>query len=163
MNARKLAAIGTPVLLTGGAVLFFLSLDRMFDESVFDKIREGMTEAEVEALIGCPARDYRPRRWINPEHLLVSPGSPIAFPVKCSGLSSQQLQLIEQEDLSNWVRAGMPNRPRKVRQKRWLGKTWGISVAFDENGLVIHHELWEMVPPRPPSELFKALKWYMGL
>jgi hypothetical protein len=57
----------------------------------------------------------------------------------------------------------MPNRTKQVTQKCWLGKSWGIVVAFDNRGLVIHHQLLKMVPPRPPDKLFSRLRWYFGL
>jgi hypothetical protein len=161
MGTRILTAIGTLVVLTGGAIFLFPSVDRRFDESFFNQIREGMTEREVETIVGHPPGDYRPRRYRQPGHF-VSPSDPVGFCVKCSGLSPQELTAMEDAGLIR-KREWMPKGPKNATQKRWLGKSWGIVVAFDHEGLVIHHALLEMVPPRLPDDIFSKLKWYLGL
>jgi hypothetical protein len=52
------------VLATAGALLLVLRppAPRIGSES-FDAIRKGMTQPEVEAVIGVPPGDYRTRKW----------------------------------------------------------------------------------------------------
>ena len=162
MSARKFTAMGTLVVLAGGTIFILPTIDRNFGESLFNQIREGMTEREVERIIGHPAGDYRPQRYKKPGHF-VSSSDPIGFTVKCSGLSPDELAAMEQKDLTQCMAEGTSDKRRKVAQKLWLFKSWGIVVALDEKGLVIHHRLLETVPPRAPDELFSKLKWYLGL
>jgi hypothetical protein len=59
MRRRKLlAAVGLAVLVAAGAFVLWPRLDRITDEN-FDRIQEGMSRAEVEAIFGGPPGDYR--------------------------------------------------------------------------------------------------------
>jgi hypothetical protein len=162
MNKRKSVGLAGLVIFSICTIFFFASSDGRFNESQFEKIKEGMTESEVVAILGVGAGDYRPKQYIDPGHF-VSISDPIGFITKESGLSFEELAILKEEDLQSWVNEGMPQRPRKVREKEWLGKTWGIVVVFDEKGIVIQHRLLEIVPPRPPNGFFEKLKWYFGL
>jgi hypothetical protein len=135
--------------------------DHRFGKPYYDRITDGMSEADVETVLGLPAGDYRPERWIHPGHF-VSPREPIGDLVKGSGISEKQVSKLEQEDFQDWCDKGMPVRPFKVTRKQWLGRTWGINVVFDENRRVIRRELLGVVPPPAPNDLFAKLKWYIG-
>jgi hypothetical protein len=121
-----------------------------------------MTLAEVETILGARAGDYRPARHKNPGHF-VSTMSILGTTVKESGLSQRDVQNLDDEDLRLWVLSGRVNRPSRITTRYWWGERWGIRVVLDENGRVIRHELLEMVPPEPPHDLFRRLKWYVGL
>ena len=142
--------------------LVYPPTDRRFGEPYYDGITEGMSEADVEAILGLPAGDYRPERWIHPGHF-VSPSDTMGWIVKESGLSAREVSDLEQEDIRKWADEGMPNRPAKFTRKSWIGKNWGIGIELDENGRVIQHDLFEVVPPRSPGGFFAKIKWYIGL
>jgi hypothetical protein len=160
LEKRKRLGVMISVAIASAAMIYFWSIDRRFGESCFDRIKEGMSESEVEGILGSPPGDYRPSRYIRPNHF-VSISKPMGFQVKESGLRSRELASLENRDLQDWIERGMPRRPPKVTRKEWLAKRWGIVVAFDEDGRVIHHELLEIVRPEPPGDFLGRLRWYL--
>jgi hypothetical protein len=139
-------------------------------ETHFQQIKEGMTEGEVEAILGCPPGDYRPAIWSKP-NWYVSTSGPIGFLPHQSGCSLQELDELRRQDIEDWLHQGKGwlskdkksvwSRPR-VKSADWTGRNWGIRVAFGSDGRVIHHSLWEMEPPRPPPDLLRKLQWWLG-
>lgn len=125
-------------------LLWYLSLDGRFREAIFDQIEEGMSEHEVEAILGLPAGDYRSLRVREAkQHRL----EPIGYCKKESGLSGLTAHKRQQDDILDWSKNGMPDRPL-VTEKRWLGNTWGMVIVFDEKGQVIHRRLLAMLSPK---------------
>jgi hypothetical protein len=134
-----------------------------FGEEQFQRLREGMSEAEVAAVLGCPSGDYRPAIWSRPDWF-VSPSDPIGFLRAERGRSLQELDLLERQDVEDWVRAGrpVPPSPARVQRRRWWARGYGIDVAFDEHGRAIHVSLWELDPPRPPPDMLRWVRWCIG-
>ena len=165
MKNRTLAWIALTLIVVTLLVLVTFPRDNRFNEACFDRIRDGMTMAEVESAVGVPAGDYRPRRYTNPRHF-VSISDPIGHVVKESGRSMNAVLQLEEEQMPDRIRTGIAGAapaPAKVTWRHWIATEWGIGVAFDENSLVIRRELLEIVPPRSPRDLLMRLKWYMGL
>jgi hypothetical protein len=134
-----------------------------FGREQFERLREGMTEAEVIAVLGCPPGDYRPKIWSQPDWY-VSTSDPIGFLLEQRGRSLQQLREWEQLDLEEWVRAGkpIPVPPDRAQKASWWARHYGIDVAFDRQGRVIHLSLWELNPPRPPHDIWRWIRWWLG-
>lgn len=65
-----------------------------FGEGQFRQLAEGMSEAEVVAVLGCPAGDYRPAIWREPDWF-VSNRDPVGFLLMQRGQTLDQLQALE--------------------------------------------------------------------
>jgi hypothetical protein len=134
-----------------------------FGEKQFDELRLGMREAEVVVILGCPPGDYRPAIWSHPDWL-VYPSDPIGVYRKERGRSLRELQELELQDAKEWIQAGqpIPPPPGRVQRKRWWARGYGIDVAFDEQGRLIHASLLELSPPRPPHDVLRWVRWRLG-
>jgi len=132
-----------------------------FGKEKFDLLHEGMTEAEVVAVLGCADGDYRPSVWKHPTWF-VSPSDPIGFP------QSERGRLLEEDlnakDVEQWMEEDrpIPPSPHKVYRKSWWAREHGIDVTFDAHGRVIHYMLLSLVPPRPPHDVIRWVRWWLG-
>jgi hypothetical protein len=152
------------IAVVAAAGLFFLLRPRpQFGEERFERIREGMMEDEVIALLGCPPGDYRPTIWSQPDWF-VSSSDAVGFLRAERGRSYRELERSAQQDVEEWVKMGRPVPPpsARVQKKHWWGRGYGIEVAFDESCRLIHCSLWELVPPRPPPDMIRRVRWWLG-
>lgn len=168
--ARKLygkksdwCALAGSLAIVISSLLFVVRHDSKFGEESFNSIKVGMTEPEVEAILGYPPGDYRPSIWKKPKWF-VSPTDVAAWPRKKSGIDMQELIKLQEQDLQEWIQKGMrPSpKPQRVVFKWWWGRRHMIDVAFDDSGRVISHTLSDTVPPRPPHNLFLLVRWWLG-
>ena len=116
------------------AGLFLLMRPRpRFGEEQFERLREGMTEAEVSALLGCPPGDYRPTIWSQPDWY-VSSTDVIGILRAERGRSRQELEELKRQDIEEWLNAGrpVPPPPARIQTKHWWARGYGIDVALDE-------------------------------
>jgi hypothetical protein len=134
-----------------------------FGKGPFHRLKEGMSEDEVVAVLGSPPGNYRPLIWRQPDWY-VSTSDPVGFLRVQRGRSLEELRKLEKQDIEQWMQAGRPVPPprARVRRERWWGRRAGIEVAFDESGRVIHYSLWELVPPRPPRDPVRWVRWWLG-
>ena len=111
------------------------ALDLRFGEASYEQIREGISEAEVVAILGPPGL-YRP----TDSTMLAT-----SWPVRAD----------------HW--GPMPSDPRyfKLRYEHWAGNSYDLGVTFDEDGFVVGRGLQRVVP-RPPS-YFEKLLLRLGL
>src|SRR5262245_13621042 len=80
---RRIALFAALMVL---AVFLLLRQRPRFGEEQFAQLREGMTEAEVVAILGSPPGDYRPAIWSEPDWF-VSNSHPIGSLLKERGRS----------------------------------------------------------------------------
>jgi hypothetical protein len=153
------------LLAAGAALGLFLLLRQRprFGEEQFEQLRDGMTEAEVVAVLGCPPGDYRPAIWSQPDWY-VSTSDVVGFLRKERGRSLGELEELQRQDVEKWVQAGrpIPPLPARVQRRRWWARGYGIEMVFDEHGRLIHSSLWELVPPRPPPDVLRWVRWRVG-
>lgn len=152
------------LVATVAALLLLTSPQSRFGEVHFNQLREGMTEEEVVAILGCPAGDYRPAIWSKPDWY-VSSSDPIGHLRNQRGQTLDELKQLERQDVETWIHAGkpLPPLPARVNWLRWWGRNSGIDVAFDEYGHAIHFSLWSLGPPRPPHDILRWVRWRFGL
>jgi hypothetical protein len=98
------------VALAVVGLFLFTRQQTRFGERQFEQLREGMTEAEVVAVLGSPAGDYQPAIW-SPPDWYVSTSDAIGFLRKERGRSLQELEQLKQQDAEEWVQAGKPIPP----------------------------------------------------
>jgi hypothetical protein len=145
MRQGKFLAIVLAVVATAGAALAFLPRRPYFDEVWLDRIRESMTESEVEAFLSIPEDHYRPR--VRRVH----------------AANDFTVMLVKE---SGWFclkdRAGsVPSLSQeKPRVRNWWVDNYLISVAFDRQGRVVGHALWELIYPASSSLLESSESWF---
>lgn len=132
------------LLLAGGYLLLWLTAPprhRITEES-YAQIREGMTESEAEQTLGGPAGDYTRGR---------------AVPTIQAALDEEGRPLWEGDFLLNpgsWA--------QEARRKTWVGETWAVYVAFDEQGRVKEAlKVGTAVPP--DTTLLARLRRWLGI
>ena len=129
MNRRRLLVVGALALLGLAGVLLAWLTPRPgagITQENSERIREGMTEQEVEAVLGCPAGNYR-----GPESVLQERGIPLWVSVDGDCEDGPQLKL-------------------------WVGPRFAVHVLVDCRGRVVQssgHEveplsLWEVLAER---------------
>src|SRR5437899_2741260 len=153
----------TVTVLAAAAVigLVLLSVQQpRFGKEKFELLYEGMTEAEVVEVLGCPAGDYRPAIWIHP-NWFVSPSDAIGFPLAERGRPLEELKELERKDVEKWIEQGqpIPPSPTSVQWKWWWAREFGINVAFDSRGRVCHCSLLRLIPPRHPHDVIRWVRW----
>ncbi len=160
---RVLLCLLLALPLAGFVVLLRWHLGPRFGEDQFRQLRLGMTEAEVVTILGCPAGDYRPAIWRRPDWF-VSPSDAVGSLRAERGRALLEVQQMERQDTNEWVQAGRPIPPPapRVRRRWWWARGSGIDVTFDKNGRVIHYSLWDLNPPRPPHDLVRRVRWWLG-
>jgi hypothetical protein len=163
MGSPRRRWIALPAALAVVALFLLIRQRPRFGEEQFKQLREGMTEAEVVAVLGSPPGDYRPAIWSQPDWY-VSTSDAIGFLRKERGRPLRELEELERQDVEEWVQAGqpIPPPPARVQRTRWWARGYGIDVAFDERGRLIHASLWELVPPRPPPDVLRWVRWRVG-
>jgi hypothetical protein len=160
ITRRRLFALGTIVL---AVVVLLLRFHPQFGEWQFNQLQLGMTEDEVTAILGCPPGDYRPAIWSQPDWY-VSTTDMIGDVIADRGLSHEEVRRLEEQDIDDWVRAGKPATPTpaRVQWKCWTGRRYSIDVALDSDGHAIQISLVEMCRPRPPPDILRRIRWYLG-
>jgi hypothetical protein len=114
----------------------------------YKNIRLGMSEVEVEAVVGLPAGDY---------HTFQLDGSgctnslPWAYPVMENGIPCEELGKDSQETAS-----------KGTTVKNWWGDNYSISVAFDENGKTIQYNLFRVDRPGSSDPIRRLLQALFG-
>jgi hypothetical protein len=161
-RVRKLA-LGVAVVIAG---LFLLKPHTpRFGADKFERLRLGMTEDEVVAILGCPPGDYRPAIWRKPTWYVHHRDIVGSLEIQ-RGRSTEALGELERQDVREWVKAGepIPPPPARVRKMRWWARGNGIEAAVDAQGQVIHLSLWTLWPPRPPPiyEVPTLIRWWVG-
>ena len=146
---RKRVLVGVAAVAALVAAVCLLRPAPRFSRAHFDRLREGMTEAEVEEVLGPPG-DYRAygRATIPPP-----PGTGLGYPMKVSGLSYPELVKLRHQTTPD-------GRPR-LTEKEWWGHTFFIQVAFDENGIAIGRCFGDVYPPDGLTPLQKLAKWLL--
>ena len=147
---RKWVLAGLGLLALGamlGPVWCRLGLGPRFNKVLFNQLREGMTEAEVEAILGPPGQ-HRSYGWEAYPFTSVT-----GFPVKQSGLSYDELKELRYQTT--------PNGRRKVVDRGWWGHTFFITVSFDENGVAVARHFGKVCPPRHRSARQRIMEWLM--
>ena len=136
--AALAAVIMTSIVVVLSYVLLRVQEPR-FGKEKFELLHEGMTEAEVVAVLGCPAGDYRPEIWKHPTWF-VSPSDAIGFPEAESGRPLEEMEELKRKDVEKWMNEGqpIPPSPPSVYQKWWWAREYGIDVYFDAHDRVIH-------------------------
>jgi hypothetical protein len=102
-------------------------------ERSYHRIKLGMSEAEVEAIIGLPAGHHGP-----PNRMVVTS---VWFLVGIKGLPDESWRCYRHEswpDLWRWT--ADENQPRG-KVMRWSGYRIYLDVAFDNQGLVVGAKL----------------------
>ena len=132
-----LAAIGAVALLVAVA-WYALATARVvtIGPAAYARIGTGMRQQEVGGAIGLPPGDYRDRAH--------RPGG---------SRYTEWSEEVADDELG---------AADAVSQLRWEGNQYGISVGFDEAGVVTWKTLWRHVPPAPrgPGEQVRAwLGW----
>jgi hypothetical protein len=116
----------------------------------FDRIRPGMTEGQVQALLGRPPGFYYDRH----PHLFTMSG-PFAFPLRASGRPFEV-----RPDGRHWV----SSEGRPVTVQSWCGNTYSIEVAFDDREGVVGCSLSRNTHPEdsPLTALVDDLRVGLG-
>jgi hypothetical protein len=161
LRRRWFAAFGIAVM--AGTLSALLLARPRFGPRSYRGLRLGMTEAEVSAALGCPAGDYGPAIWRNPDWF-VSTSDLSGWLLEERGRPLQELEQLRRHDLAAWVQAGkpFPGAMPSVTEKRWWGRQYGIEAAFDAQGRAVHYSLWGLAPPRPPPDIVRYVRWWLG-
>jgi hypothetical protein len=109
MRKWVLAGVGAVAALVAAVCL--LRPAPRFNRACFDRLREGMTEAEVEAVLG-PHGDYRAYGPAAYGFYLTATGLPLAG----SGLSTDEWGQLQRQTTSD-------GRPR-LTEREWWGHTF---------------------------------------
>lgn len=144
--------------------LVMLSIQKpRFGKEKFELLSENMTEAEVVAVLGCPDGDYRPAIWKHPTWF-VSPSDLFGLPEAERGRSIKEIEELDEQDVQKWLKNDRPvpfPLPR-IYRKGWWARQSGIEIAFDAQGRVIHCTLWSLIPPRPPHDPIRWVRWLVS-
>src|SRR5437899_1019596 len=92
---RKLWWIPVVVLLAISILALVLCFDSRFGETSFHRIKDGMTESDVEEILGWHAGDYRPVIWKNPTWF-VSTTDVAAWPIEKCGMDYNELMKLKE-------------------------------------------------------------------
>jgi hypothetical protein len=116
-----------------------------FGPAYFERIKEGMTEDEVEAVVGCPAGYYNkppPRPAGLPPDASLPTGDIAGRELKHSGPELGPGQASKTE----W----------------WWGDSYGIEVKFDHEGRVAAHSLYGVEEPDAGPSVLERLHAWLG-
>jgi hypothetical protein len=109
---RLLIGVLAAALLLGGLLLALLRpLHCPVSRAACEQVKEGMTQAEVEAILGVPAGDYRTRPTEH-TYILVLDGESTHM-----GVGTHAAWIGDEGDLSVWVVGGV------VREARWMERS----------------------------------------
>jgi hypothetical protein len=146
------------VLAVVGLILYSLWPATVpFPPDKFARLKLGMTQAEVEAVLGCPPGDYRPASWRRKVYSSVVTGSLRTE----HGRPLQELEEEEKRALLAWVQAGMPEQlPARINRQRWQGRDFSINVIFDDSGGAVNCSLWYSYPPPLPDYIWQFREWF---
>ena len=144
MSKRLLIGLSVIALLFAGGLWLAWPQARIGHRN-FQKIQEGMTQSQVEAIIGMPPGDYF--TGFRGGGGMMSRG-PFGFTREEKGLPEKKIP-------EAWYRNGLV--------KSWWGNSHAIHVAFDKTGGAIAWQFQDVVGVRAPTifERFKSLLgWY---
>jgi hypothetical protein len=120
----------------------------------------GMTQDEVEAVLGCPPGDYRPKSWRSVSMFDRWGMSDLRA---SRGRTCQDLREAEDQAFKARLQAGKPDQlPTWTNRQRWEAEDFGIDVVFGSGGTAIHCSLWELYPPRPPEDPYWIFRHWFG-
>ncbi len=114
MKKRLLIALAVAVVLAG--VTFRLAVRQRSIGAKFTRIHDGMTEAEVTALLGGPAQDSYS---LDPPSDLLEP------------------EVTTEREVLGHMRGAAQRPSPAVRCKGWRGDHWIINVWFDRDRRVV--------------------------
>ena len=140
MRRRKLlvALAGLAVVVAAGMVMVWPRPERITREN-FDRIREGMSRAEVEAILG-PPRDYRTRigetDYGRTENTWIADRGP-DFALG-----------------TNWVPGQSKGKP--YLKADWMDDSFRITIVIGQSGSVVDKEGW---PRRKTQGQLDDLLW----
>jgi hypothetical protein len=133
MRRRTLlvALAGLAVVGAAGVVVWWPRADRITQEN-YDRIRPGMSRAEVEAILG-PAGDYRsgPTIWV-------------------AGISTNCL--VVGRVPADWQVDLYPPEPPVPWPTSWLGDAGDVYVTFSREGVATHEFHESRVVPQSPLD-----------
>lgn len=108
-----------------------------FTAALADRIHQGMTEAEVVAVLGMPAGDYH----------------------------TTEIYLRAPDDYRSkvWIKPEGLRGPDGITEKAWISNEGGVTVEFDSEGRVCR-SYWEGYwTPKPQSWFDSIRRWLRGL
>jgi hypothetical protein len=143
MRKRLLILVGVvlavAIVTAGTRELFRPSVPPpRFTPDMPGRIRPGMTEAEVVAILGRPAGNY------------ASPA--VCFADACPDYKSDV-----------WSSPAGRHRPDGTTEKAWISDEGGVAVEFDAEGRVAYCYFEAMWVPRPPSVTDRVRAWLRRL
>jgi hypothetical protein len=154
-----LAAVAMTAVVTVISFVVIGVQEPRFGKEKFELLHEGMTEAEVVEVLGCPAGDYRPTIWKR------RPWPPSVIGVGMAEKGRPCLEELEEskrKDVEKWMKEGrpIPNWPH-IEHRIWWAREYGIDVDFDDQGRLIHCTLMSLVPPSP-WDVIRRVRWWIG-
>jgi hypothetical protein len=145
--------------MAGAALVFLLCPQMQFGPDAFEQMHEGMSYAEVEAILGCPPGDYRPAIWRERDwHSDI-----INIPSEGRGRSLEELERQAVAGIGDWLKAGGPEPQLRFYRFRWWGRRYGIETAFDPSGRLIGWQHLTMLRSRPPLQWWRTPRWWLGV
>jgi len=143
---RLLLIVGclAAVLLAGYATFRLTAPRHRITIESFQAIREGMTELEVEAVLGAPAGVYSTEAQTG----FYLPKFRISWPAKW----------IYASDADIFIRTGS-DLIEKQGGKEWVGEELSIYICFNEGGRVLESRSGQVPPTRNESFLAKLRRW----
>jgi hypothetical protein len=148
MKKRTWITVGIAIALVATILLWLLRPTPWFSESAFDLLREGMSEAEVEEVLGRPAGDYRTYGFEAYRY----PSSVGGVPIKRAGRSWMEIEELRHRQGGDWQ--------LMMTERHWWGHHYMICVVFDADGLSTACTLCEVVPGRYRGWGQDLLDWF---
>ena len=146
MMKRSKLRIAVLVIVVGGAValsgvVYWWPDDAVvIDESVYERIKLGMTEAEVDEAIGIPAGDHTRAHAYQTSKPICDGGLPIFIDYH--------------PNADGRLSAPHPQTGKPLRGKWWRGKDGQVLIFFGDDGRVIERRFY---PGKPLS--WMRLHW----
>src|SRR5262249_26860258 len=134
------------IVIVSAAFYVYLWLTRCgINQRTCDKIEEGMTLAQVEAILGVPPGDYR--------------SGPVVLNTQYA-----DIQAFERDTVRANFESGITKADGVYfRYKWWLGDDGYLYVCFSEDGHVVLKELWPGHLESPVLAFFQRLRRWLGL
>jgi hypothetical protein len=144
---RKWALLGVVAVSLLTAAVCLLRPAPRFSQAYFDRLSVGMTQEEVEAVLG-PLGDYRAYRQAD-----YPPPAPTT-----AGEWKVRTDLPEYELLSMRVQRDENGAPI-LPERAWQGHTFYIRVAFGGSGRAVACWFGRVRPPKGLSLYERAVAW----
>jgi hypothetical protein len=110
-----LGGVTALVLVAALAVYVVRALEDRITPENFDRIREGMTEREVNAILGRPADHRRDIAWGDPSTLLTWVGDRFLIVTNLDERGTVDRKIGQEVEGSVWAEPGKPSVWKKLR------------------------------------------------